>query len=229
MRSTSQVLWCAIAVVLGCKGDPPEKVPLVVEKMPPGCEVVTTATIAWERAIAVLAGSGDTDSIPRRIAYDELGKAMTESCEKKKWSAKARTCLADTKTASEGFGCLGELSEAEVMAFDDVLSPPPPPPPPPGIPRNIPPTELEGRRTAGDKAITPDAATAAAIAKSKKKVVASFNMCIDANGAVAAVTVLKSSGFPAYDKRIETTMRDTWKYKPADPVCTAVTFIYTAR
>jgi len=44
--------------------------------------------------------------------------------------------------------------------------------------------------------------------------------------------MLKSTGFPAYDSKIQTKIRGEWRYKPynvngkAVPVCTAVTFIY---
>ena len=47
----------------------------------------------------------------------------------------------------------------------------------------------------------------------------------------AELNVIKASGFPAYDQKIQREMRN-WKYRPfmingkAAPVCTAVTFIY---
>ncbi|MEJ7602374.1 MAG: hypothetical protein WKG01_31055 [Kofleriaceae bacterium] len=47
--------------------------------------------------------------------------------------------------------------------------------------------------------------------------------------------VLKSTGFPAYDAKIEAGIQ-SWKYKPytiasgeAVPVCTSVTVVYVAR
>lgn len=111
--------------------------------------------------------------------------------------------------------------------------PPPPPPPPPAPPQNVPPTLLEAQRIAGTKIITPDAKTAADIVKSgKAKIVGSFKLCLDTTGAVTKVTLLKSTGFPAYDQKLQREMR-AWAYRPylvngkAVPVCTAVTFIYS--
>jgi protein TonB len=114
--------------------------------------------------------------------------------------------------------------------------PPPPPPPPPAPPQNVPPTLLEGSRVAGDKMIVPDDVTKTEIQRSgKDKLVGSFKLCINAGGEVTAVTMLKSSGFPSYDSKIQRKMRSEWKYRPyavngrAVPVCTAVTFIYSQK
>jgi protein TonB len=114
--------------------------------------------------------------------------------------------------------------------------PPPPPPPPPAAPQNVPPTLLEGSRIAGEKMIVPDDVTKTEIQRSgKSKIIGSFKLCINASGAVTSVTMLKSSGFPAYDSKIQGKMRNEWKYRPyavngrAVPVCTAVTFIYSQK
>jgi len=54
-------------------------------------------------------------------------------------------------------------------------------------------------------------------------------------GAVTSVKMLKGTGFPAYDNKIQSKMNGEWKYKPyavngrAVPVCTAVTFIYSQK
>ena len=112
-------------------------------------------------------------------------------------------------------------------------APPPPPPPPPAPPQNVPPTLLEVNRTSGSKLVAPDAKTVAEIEKAgKDKVIGSFKLCVKETGTVWSVSQLKSTGFAAYDQKIEREMR-TWTYKPyqingkAAPVCTAVTFIYS--
>src|SRR4051812_4134631 len=114
--------------------------------------------------------------------------------------------------------------------------PPPPPPPPPAPPQNVPPTLLEGSRIAGEKMIVPDDVTKTEIQRSgKDKIIASFKLCINLSGEVTGVNMLKSSGFPAYDQKIQGKMRGEWKYRPyavngkAVPVCTAVTFIYSQK
>jgi hypothetical protein len=111
---------------------------------------------------------------------------------------------------------------------------PPPPPPPPAPPRNIPPTQLEGNRIAGQKNIQPDDDTQLEILQSgKSRIIGSFKLCVTATGEVSTVSMLKSTGFADYDNKLQTKMRE-WRYKPwivngdAIPVCTAVTFIYSS-
>ena len=91
---------------------------------------------------------------------------------------------------------------------------------------------LEGNRTAGDKHIIPDDKTKTAITRSgKDRIVGSWKLCVSDTGAIS-VSQLKSTGFPDYDSKIETEMRNNWKYSPYTvngrrvPVCTAITFIY---
>ena len=113
--------------------------------------------------------------------------------------------------------------------------PPPPPPPPPAPTQNVPPTLLEANRLTGNKLITPDPKTVEEIKKSgKDKIIGSYKLCLDTQGAVTVVKQLKSTGFAAYDTKIQAEMQ-TWTYKPyaingkPAPVCTAVTFIYSQK
>ena len=113
-------------------------------------------------------------------------------------------------------------------------APPPPPPPPPAPPQNVPPTMLEGSRIAGEKMITPDDVTKTEINRSgKTRIIGSFKLCLTVGGAIQTVTMLKSTGFPAYDNKILSTIRGSWRYRPYNvngkpvPVCTAVTFVYS--
>lgn len=114
--------------------------------------------------------------------------------------------------------------------------PPPPPPPPPAPPQVVPPKALESSRTGGNPEIRPDEASRKQIIKDgKDKVVSSWKLCLDNKGVISTVSMLKSSGYPGYDTKIETTMRTTWTYSPyilngkAVPVCSAVTFIYSQK
>jgi hypothetical protein len=108
-----------------------------------------------------------------------------------------------------------------------------PPPPPPGTPQSVPPTLLESYRIAGSKLITPDDDTKTAISQgTKDKFIGSFKLCIDDAGNIAQIRMLKSTGLPAYDAKLQREMAK-WRYKPylvngnAVPVCTAITFIYS--
>ena len=113
---------------------------------------------------------------------------------------------------------------------------PPPPPPPPPPPQVVAPTMLEGSRISGEKMIVPDDVTKTEIQRSgKDRVLGSFKLCIDVSGNVTSVNMMKTTGFPSYDGKIQQKMRKEWRYRPyavngkAVPVCTAVTFIYSQK
>ena len=110
-------------------------------------------------------------------------------------------------------------------------------------PRNIPPSELDKLRIKGEKNIVPDEVDKLAIegatrlsgeAGTAVRVIASIKMCVDRTGKVSHARVLKSSGYPGYDHKLQTEIMG-WEYRPyevdgtAVPVCTAVTFIYTQK
>ena len=102
-------------------------------------------------------------------------------------------------------------------------------------PRVVDPVMLEPLRTRGSQLIVPDDATKAKIAQTDaRRAIGSFKLCLDTKGAPTHVTVIKPSGYDAYDQKIMREMA-TWAYKPyvvagsAVPVCTAVTFIYTMK
>lgn len=91
---------------------------------------------------------------------------------------------------------------------------------------------LNVQRVQGDKLVTPDALTVAAILRSERRsVIGVFNVCIDSKGDVADINVVRSTRFPAYDAKIQRQVR-TWRYQPVllgglpAPVCTKVTFVY---
>jgi len=133
-------------------------------------------------------------------------------------------------------GVEGGVVGGDINGVAGAPPPPPPPPPPPAPPQNVPPTLLEGMRIAGEKMIIPDDVTKNEIGRSgKDKVIGSFKICLDLTCKVTSVTQLKSTGFPAYDNKIQAKMRGDWKYKPYAVngrvvfVCTAVTFIYSQK
>jgi hypothetical protein len=100
-------------------------------------------------------------------------------------------------------------------------------------PRNAPPSELEKFQIHEDNQIAPDDPTIAEMqAAGVSRAVGSFKLCVDKTGAVTEVKRIKSTGFPAYDQKIQGQM-ERRKYRPividGQPVslCTATTFIYT--
>ena len=91
--------------------------------------------------------------------------------------------------------------------------------------------DLEANRIAGGAQIAPPDDVMQAIKNSGEPALDAEKLCVDQRGAVSSVTILGSTGYPAYDQRIVSAMR-TWLYRPflingkPAPVCTAVTFIY---
>lgn len=67
--------------------------------------------------------------------------------------------------------------------------------------------------------------------KSGKPAIAVVKLCLDFEGAVDSVRLIKSSGYADYDKRIVEGVR-TWRYRPYTvdgrraKACSAITFIY---
>ena len=117
-----------------------------------------------------------------------------------------------------------------------VVAAVPPPAPPPAAPQVVAPTALDANRVAGDKNIVPDSATMDAISRSgNEKVISSYKICVAIDGSINTVSLLKSSGFPAYDDKIQSTIRRDWRYRPflvagkPTAVCTAIRFIYSQK
>ena len=89
----------------------------------------------------------------------------------------------------------------------------------------------------GAKYVVPDDEDKVTLQKStlrEKKVVGSFKVCFDKQGAVQRVVVLKNTGLSGYDRKITKTLSAN-RYQPVAvgtqilDVCTALTFIYTQR
>jgi hypothetical protein len=127
-------------------------------------------------------------------------------------------------------------------AIDGVVGEPPRVTPPPvmpvipKLPRIIPPAALEASRIAGDPQIEPDDVTKTEIQRSgQDRIIGTFKICLAATGDVTSVTTLKHTGFAAYDSKIASTIRSSWRYRPFSidntptAVCTAVTFVYSQR
>jgi serine/threonine protein kinase len=106
----------------------------------------------------------------------------------------------------------------------------------PTAPQVVVPAALEANRIGGDKTIIPDAVTQDAITRAGvESVVSTYKLCVAADGEVSLITQMRSTGFAAYDDKIRSTIRATWRYRPylvdgrATPVCTALRFVYSQR
>jgi outer membrane biosynthesis protein TonB len=101
-------------------------------------------------------------------------------------------------------------------------------------PTNVAVTALDGNRSAGNKEIAPDGATRTEMSRAGvEKVTGRFKLCVTAEGTIGSVTLMKSTGFPNYDDRIQSTIRNQWRFKPfvisgkSTAVCSVVSFLYT--
>jgi len=117
-----------------------------------------------------------------------------------------------------------------------TLAPPPPPPPPQAVePRIVPDSELRASRIAGEAAIAPpDEVTSTMARDGTSEVQAVAKVCLDTGGRVSSVDLLRRTGYPAYDRRLQQKIR-AWRYRPhkvggnAVPVCTVVRFVFRLR
>jgi serine/threonine-protein kinase len=115
-----------------------------------------------------------------------------------------------------------------------VAMAPPAPPPLPAAPQVIAAAALDAHRIAGGETIAPDSATMDAIARSgTDKVVSSYKVCVGPDGNIDTVSPLETSGFPAYDDKIQNTIRRGWRYRPflvdgkATAICSAIRLVYS--
>ena len=148
-----------------------------------------------------------------------------------------RTQVPDTGNAGGSEDGTPDGVENGVSTGAPTAAPPPiptpEPPPAPKPPPMVAPNALEQQFMTGVRNISPDETTKTDIKTSgKDRVVTKYRMCIDAGGGVTTLSLMQSSGFEDYDKKIAREMR-LWRYRPfmvdgkAVPVCTVVTFIYS--
>jgi len=121
-----------------------------------------------------------------------------------------------------------DLDDLEDLELLGGFGPPPAPPP---APQTVTPVALERLRLTGTKQIDPDPATRAQmIGAGKLSVLTSVKLCVNVRGYVSSTSLNKSSGFPAYDKKLLYDIRH-WTFKPyvvahrAIDVCTTVSFV----
>jgi protein TonB len=122
----------------------------------------------------------------------------------------------------------GVLGGVEGGALGDIKAPPPPP----EKPKIVPQVALDKQFLSGERQITPSEEVKNAIRRDGlTRVVGTFKMCVSAGGNISSIDTLKSTGYPAYDRKITGAMRG-WQYRPFRvngkpvPVCTSITFIY---
>jgi protein TonB len=114
-----------------------------------------------------------------------------------------------------------------------VIDEPPPPPPEPEKPRVVAQVAVEAQRVSGEKEIRPDETTMIQMQRDgKNRTEARYMMCLTKTGDIKSINQVKSSGYPEYDRKIQSKMRE-WRYRPylengvPREVCTSITFIYT--
>jgi TonB family protein len=142
-------------------------------------------------------------------------------------ASEAYAARSDGAAGHEPDGEIERLLEGEQPSHS---SPPPSSPPPPAAAKIVSPSALEKLRIAGVREIPPDLETKAQISADRSgKVAATLKFCIATDGAVWVASLMKSSGYKAYDEKLAKEMK-TWKFNPflingkPTPACTAVTF-----
>jgi hypothetical protein len=99
-------------------------------------------------------------------------------------------------------------------------------------PEIVPPGVIEGRLLSGNTHIeAPDAVRVDMLHAGLRQLVGAFKLCIDAAGRVSHLSVIDTTDYPAYDRKLISEMRQ-WRYVPYEiggqpmPVCTAITVVY---
>lgn len=87
-------------------------------------------------------------------------------------------------------------------------------------------------RLEGERRIAPSELTRAQLGRAgRSSTVGIFDVCVERNGSVSEVRVVRSTAFAAYDAKIQREIR-SWKYQPVlldgQPAagCTTVTLVY---
>ena len=85
---------------------------------------------------------------------------------------------------------------------------------------------LEANRTAGENDIAPDDTSRAEMRSAgRNAAVGAYKICVNADGKIETVSVLRTTGYPAYDAKIASTIFASWRYRPIvvdgkpGPVC----------
>lgn len=115
-----------------------------------------------------------------------------------------------------------ERPQPQPPATDATVKPPP----------IVPPSVAKGLRLSGDDQLAPSDPVRLAIARDgKDQVRGTFKVCVGADGAVDAVHVLASTGYPAYDGELVQRMC-AWAYRPyrvngaPAPMCTVSMVVF---
>jgi len=94
---------------------------------------------------------------------------------------------------------------------------------------------LEPLRIAGNRVIPPpDAVRLQVQQQHRRRIVASLMMCLDNNGRISELKLMRRSGYPRYDRHLLSEI-SKWRYKPLRrngrpvAVCTSLTYIYHRR
>ncbi len=143
-----------------------------------------------------------------------------------------------TPTPGGGTGEGVPGGDPEGVPSTEPPPPPPPPaepPPPPPQPQRVAEKVLEQQRISGDKLIRPDDSTSQRMAREGvSEVRVTLKLCLDEQGRPSSTSVLRSSGYPSYDDKLEREMA-SWRYRPytvdgiPSAVCTTVVFLYRQR
>jgi len=199
---------------------------------------------AGEHERAAAAGHRLHEAPPRRIAKVEpVARPRKPSEVSSEPSGAPPPAPPVTAPAPAAGGSAAAPPHIAVAAQEHAEAPSAPPPPPSSAPAPAPaaaPTPssegsgvrlvtaavLDASRIAGDNDIVPDEATRAEIRRSGASTIAgAYKICVAGDGKIVSVGVLKSTGYPAYDTKIQSTILGTWRYRPVvvdgkpGPVC----------
>jgi TonB family protein len=232
-EATEEETLVALGEVAAATKPPTATVAIKTVERPAAAAVV--AAVAAPTPVAATPAAAPT---PRRVGRsadsDEIASVKTE---KPAATSKARVeQTAASVSAPVEAPALPAPAPAPIEAPKPVpavaVQQPAPQPAAAEAPRLIAPAVLKSLRvTGGDQIDAPDLVQAQMVRDEHKKTSATVKVCVGTSGEVSSASMLKSSGYPAFDERILNGVR-AFRYKSytvegrAVPVCSAVMFIY---
>jgi hypothetical protein len=157
--------------------------------------------------------------------FVEVGRFVARLCKLHRWSPSARECFAKLSASNRDpdasyeqmITCVGELTDLQraewELAFSEKFLRAPV-----ITVSEMGDSKIEGTRKAGSLTIQPDAKTLVALRAdaSRTGTIAVYKVCVATNGRVSQVKPTMSSGAVAYDNKVLSTMKQTWKFAARD-------------
>jgi TonB family protein len=199
----------------------PALTPVAAPKETPAPVVAVAKTVDKPTTAARLAPrkigrSAEAPAAPQVATSDEPRPAFADAPPKEMPAAAPAPTPAPTAVEAPPQPVTSAVARPAVVVSPAAVQPP----------HNISPAAFRSLRVSGNAEIEAPVTVAKQMVRdSKAKVTAAVKACVSLTGDVTAASLIKSSGYPEYDRVLLEGVRG-WKFKSGDAVCSAVTFAF---